>query len=138
MAAIGIETGKAIFNILSNDSILTTLVGGSTNIQPSAIYTSSPSKGIYYDILSVDNENTKTTAKAELTKVTVQIECFMPDYLGATKVAAKTQDLLDKIAEGTYNTIKIQSCVLDSQTTDFDADNKYYYIESTYRLRIID
>tara|TARA_R100000388_G_scaffold26102_3_gene20273 strand:+ start:232 stop:642 length:411 start_codon:yes stop_codon:yes gene_type:complete len=136
MAAIGIETGKAIYHILSNDSTLTTLVG--QNIQPSAMYTSSPNRGIYYDILSVDNENTKTTAKAELTKVTVQIECFMPDYLGATKVAAKTQDLLDKIAEGTYNTIKIQSCVLDSQTTDFDADNKYYYIESTYRLRIID
>jgi hypothetical protein len=137
MPAIGIETGKAIFNILKNDSTLTTLVGGANKIQPSAIYTSSPNKGIYYDILSIDNENTKTTAKAELTKVTVQIECFMPDYLAAIKVASKIQDLLDKITEGTYNTIKIQSCVLDSQTTDFDADNKFYYIESTYRLRII-
>ena len=137
MAAIGLETGKAIYNILSGDSTLTTLIGGATKIQPSAIYTSSPQAGVYYDILSVDNENTKTSAKAELSMVTLQIECFMSKYADTISLATRIQHLLDKIAEGTYNTIKIQSCVLDSQTTDFDADNKFYYVESTYRLRII-
>ena len=137
MAAIGLETGKAIFNILSGDSTLTTLIGGAGNIQPSAIYTKSPKEGVYYDILGVDNENTKTSAKAGLTKVTLQIESFMAKYSDAVEVAVRIQHLLDKVAEGTYNTIKIQSCVLESQTTDFDGENKFYYIESTYRLRII-
>tara|TARA_R100000657_G_C4675464_1_gene121127 strand:+ start:1414 stop:1830 length:417 start_codon:yes stop_codon:yes gene_type:complete len=137
MAAIGLEIGKAIYNILSNDSTLTTLLGGAARIQPSAIYTSSPEAGVYYDILSVDNTNTKTTAKAELTIVTLQIECFMSKYADNISLATRIQHLLDKIVEGTYNTIKIQSCVLDSQTTDFDGDNKYYYVESTYKLRII-
>ena len=137
MAAIGLETGKAIFNILSGDSTLTTLIGGAGKIQPSAIYTSSPEAGVYYDILSIDNENTKTTAKAELCVVTLQIECFMLKYIDTITLATRIQHLLDKIAEGTYNTVKIQSCVLDSQTTDFDSNNKYYYVESTYKLRII-
>mgnify|MGYP003132986861 CR=1 FL=1 len=137
MAAIGLETGKAIYNILSGDSTLTTLIGGAANIQPSAIYTSSPKQGVYYDVLAVDNEYTKTSDKPGLTKVTLQIESFMPKYADAITLAVRVQHLLDKISEGTYNTIKIQSCVLDSQTTDFDGENKYYYIESTYRLRII-
>ena len=137
MAVIGLETGKAIYNILSGDSTLTTLIGGATKIQPSAIYTSSPKKGVYYDILGVDNENTKTANKADLTIVTLQIECFMPKYADVITLAVRVQHLLDKISEGTYNTVKIQSCVLDSQTTDFDGENKFYYIESTYRLRII-
>tara|TARA_R100000654_G_scaffold30078_1_gene54683 strand:- start:3196 stop:3612 length:417 start_codon:yes stop_codon:yes gene_type:complete len=136
MAAIGLETGKAIFNILSGDSTLTTLIGGAAKIQPSAIYTSSPEAGVYYDILSVDNVNTKTASKAGLTIVTLQIESFMSKYADAISLAVRVQHLLDKIAEGTYNTIKVQSCVLDSQTTDFDGDNKYYYVESTYKLRI--
>lgn len=137
MAAIGLEIGKAIFNILKSDLTLLGLIDGVSKIQPSAIYTLSPKEGIYYDILGVDNENTKTSDKAGLTKVTLQIESFMAKYSDAIEVAVRIQHLLDKVAEGTYNTIKIQSCVLESQTTDFDGENKFYYIESTYRLRII-
>jgi|TARA_R100000482_G_scaffold113375_1_gene55980 hypothetical protein len=138
MAAIGLKIGKAVFNILSGDSTITTLIGTAANIQPSAIYTQAPRAGIYYDVLSVDNEYTKTSDKPGLTIVTLQIESFMNKYADAISLAVRVQELFDKIAEGTYNTIKIQSCILDSQTTDFDGDNKYYYVESTYRLRIID
>lgn len=137
MAAIGLETGKAIYSILSADSQLLTVIGSAINIQPSAIYTSSPKEGIYYDILSVDNENTKTALKSNLSIVTLQIECFKDKYADAVKAAVRVQYLLDKIAEGTHNSITIQSCVLDTHTTDFDGENKFYYIESTYRLRII-
>tara|TARA_R100001440_G_scaffold71818_1_gene95112 strand:+ start:456 stop:869 length:414 start_codon:yes stop_codon:yes gene_type:complete len=137
MAAIGLEIGKAIFNILSNDSTLTTICNGAKNIQPSAIYNSSPKEGIYYDILSVNNENTKTSDKASLTRVTLQIECFNNKYIDVIRLASRVQHLLDKISEGTYNNVTIQSSVLDSQTTDFDGDNKFYYVESTYLIRII-
>jgi len=137
MAAIGLKIGKAIYNILSGDSNLVSLVGGVTKIQPSAIYTSSPSKGIFYDILSVDNDNTKTSNVAEITSVIFQIECFMPKYADAVSVGVRVQELLDKLTNGEYNSIKVQSCVLQSQSTDFDGDNKLYYIQSTFKARII-
>ena len=136
MPAIGLDIGKVIFEVLKTDAALVSLVGNISNIQPSAIYTSSPKAGIYYDILSVDNENTKTTDKAELTVVTFQIECFKPTYGGLISLGAKVQELLDKLAAGTYSGISIQSCIMESQSTDFDGNNKLYYLQQTYKSRL--
>jgi len=136
MPTYGIEIGKLIYNILANDASLVSLAGGVTNIQPSAIYTSSPKAGIYYDILSVENENTKTLEKADLAIVTFQIECFTAKYADAINLATKIEKLLDKLTAATYNTISAQSCTLQSQSTDFDGENKLYYIQSSYKARI--
>ena len=135
--AYGVEIGKAIYSELAGDSAIITLIGSATKIQPSAIYTASPTAGIFYDILSVDNENTKTASTADLTAVTFQIECFMQSYKDVISLGTAAQGVLDKIAAGTYNGVQLQSCVMQSQSTDFDGANKLYYMQTTYKARVV-
>jgi len=135
--AVGIEIGKAIYNLLASNAALITLIGSASKIQPSAIYTASPTSGIFYDVLNVDNENTKTSSTADLTSVTFQIESFTDTYSKCIEIGAKIESLLDKPAAGTYNGIELQSCVMQSQSTDFDGANKLYYLQSTYKARVI-
>jgi len=135
--AYGVEIGKAIYSELAGDSAIITLIGSATKIQPSAIYTASPTAGIFYDILSVDNENTKTASTADLTAVTFQIECFMQSYKDVISLGTLAQGVLDKIGAGTYNGVQLQSCVMQSQSTDFDGANKLYYMQTTYKARVV-
>ena len=135
--AYGVEIGKAIYSELAGDSAIITLIGSATKIQPSAIYTASPTAGIFYDILSVDNENTKTASTADLTAVTFQIECFMQTYKDVISLGTLAQGVLDKIGAGTYNGVQLQSCVMESQSTDFDGANKLYYMQTTYKARVL-
>ena len=135
--AYGADIGKAIYSELAGNSTIITLIGSASKIQPSAIYTASPTAGIFYDILSVDNENTKTTSTADLAAVTFQIECFMPKYADLIRLGTTAQGVLDKIGAGTYNGVQLQSCVMQSQSTDFDGTNKLYYMQTTYKARVV-
>jgi len=135
MSVIGIHIGKAIYHILKNDSSIVSMVGNVKNIQPSAIYTDSPKAGIYYDILTVNNTNTKGDHKATITEVSVQIECFKKSYEDVINLGARVQELLDK-KNGTFNGVNLQSCVLESQSSDFDGNNKLYYLQLTFKTRI--
>jgi hypothetical protein len=135
--AYGADIGKAIYSELAGNSTIITLIGSASKIQPSAIYTASPTAGIFYDILSVDNENTKTTSTADLTAVTFQIECFMTNYKDLIRLGTTAQGVLDKIGAGTYNGVQLQSCVMQSQSTDFDGANKLYYMQTTYKARVV-
>lgn len=135
--AYGADIGKAIYSELAGNSTIITLIGSASKIQPSAIYTASPTAGIFYDVLSVDNENTKTTSTADLTAVTFQIECFMTNYADLIRLGTAAQGVLDKIGAGTYNGVQLQSCVMQSQSTDFDGANKLYYMQTTYKARVV-
>ena len=135
--AYGVEIGKAIYSELADDAAIIALIGSASKIQPSAIYTASPTAGIFYDVLSIDNENTKTASTADLAAVTFQIECFMPKYSDLISLGTLALAVLDKIAAGTYNGVQLQSCVMQSQSTDFDGANKLYYMQTTYRARVV-
>jgi len=137
MAATSLDTGKVIYDVLSTDTTLVNLLGSVTKIQPSAIYTASPKEGIYYDILSVENANTKTANKSILSTVTFQIECFMPVYRDTLKVGARVQYLLDKLAHATYKGVPTQGCIMTGQSTDFDGNNQLYYLQMSFSIRIL-
>ena len=44
--AYGVEIGKAIYSELADDAAIIALIGSASKIQPSAIYTASPTAGI--------------------------------------------------------------------------------------------
>ena len=133
----GGKIGKMIYNVLSTDSALLALIGSANKIQPVVIYNSSPTEGIFYEVLNVENVNTKTTAAADLAVVTYQIECFSKDYTAIIDISTLVQKLLDKLAQGTYGGFDIQSSVLTSLSEDYNKKNSLYYRQLTFQARTI-
>ena len=135
MASNTINISKVIFGVLSNDSALTNIIPAS-KIQPSAIYNISPTEGIYYDILNSNNENIKDVGVGPIAEITFQIEVFHKEYDQAIRAADRVSELLDKINPATYYTVKVNGCHLTNARTDFDGNNKYYYISLIFDCRL--
>tara|TARA_R100000541_G_scaffold27601_3_gene36887 strand:- start:195 stop:611 length:417 start_codon:yes stop_codon:yes gene_type:complete len=136
-AVVGGNIGKMIYNVLSNDSTLISDIGSANKIQPVVMYNESPEEGIFYEVLSVENINTKTISTADLVVVTYQIECFSVSYIKLIDISARIQFLLDKLGAGTYGGFKIQSNVLTSMSEDFNKKNSLYYRQLTFQCRSI-
>tara|TARA_B100000795_G_C22793149_1_gene437933 strand:- start:194 stop:607 length:414 start_codon:yes stop_codon:yes gene_type:complete len=137
MAAIGGNIGKMIYNVLSNDSTLISYIGSANKIQPIVMYNESPSAGIFYEVLNVENVNTKTIIAADLTIVIFQVECFSEGYIKLIDISSRIQFLLDKLQKGTYGGFKIQSNILTGMSEDYNKKNSLYYRQLTFQCRAL-
>ena len=137
MAAIGGNIGKMIYNVLSNDSTLISLIGSANKIQPVVIYNETPSEGVFYQVLNVENVNTKTIVAADLAIVIYQIECFSEGYIKLIDISTRIQELLDKMTGGTYGGFEIQSNVLTGMSEDYNKKNSLYYRQLTFQCRAL-
>lgn len=136
-AIIGGNIGKMIFNVLSTDSTLISMIGSVNKIQPVVVYNETPDEGIFYEVLNVENVNTKTTNTAKLAVVVYQIECFSKSYTKLIDISERIQNTLDKLSGGTYGGYQIQSNIYLDTSEDYNSKNSLYYRQLTFQCRAI-
>jgi hypothetical protein len=111
------EIGKAIFNILVNDSDVLALV--ETRIFPNVAPQTTEFPFIIYDVTGVQPNDTKD-GPSTLDTNDVMISCYSETYSEASDLAKKIRVAMDRITESEYNTIKIQSSQFQSYNDIFD------------------
>tara|TARA_R110001599_G_scaffold120684_2_gene291847 strand:+ start:1315 stop:1725 length:411 start_codon:yes stop_codon:yes gene_type:complete len=111
------EIGKAIFNILSNDSDVLALV--ESRIFPNVAPQTTEFPFIIYDVTGVQPNDTKE-GPSTLDTNDVMISCYSETYSEASDLAKKIRVAMDRITESEYATIKIQSSQFQSYNDIFD------------------
>ena len=111
------EIGKAIYNILSTNSDVSTLVG--TRIFPNVAPQTTTFPFIIYDVTGVQPNDTKDGAST-LDTNDVMISCYSETYSQASDLAQKIRVAMDRINEGTYGGEQIQSSQFQSYNDIFD------------------
>lgn len=111
------EIGKAIFNILVNDSDVLALV--ETRIFPNVAPQTTEFPFIIYDVTGVQPNDTKD-GPSTLDTNDVMISCYSETYSEASDLAKKIRIAMDRITEAEYATIKIQSSQFQSYNDIFD------------------
>lgn len=109
--------GKAIYNILSNDADVSALVD--TNIFPNVAPQKTTFPFIIYDITGIDPNDTKEGVST-LDTNDVMISCYSETYSQASDIARKVRVAMDRINEGTYAGVQIQSSQFQSYNDIFD------------------
>ena len=105
------DIGKAIYNILSENIAVESLVGG--RISPNVMKQTSKFPFIIYDV-STDPEGQKDTV-ALLDNVSVMISAYSKTYSEASKLANYIRTALDRV-NGLYSGVNIQA--IDFEGTD--------------------
>tara|TARA_Y100000401_G_C8321663_1_gene225650 strand:+ start:1116 stop:1526 length:411 start_codon:yes stop_codon:yes gene_type:complete len=111
------QIGKAIYNILANDSDVSTLV--STRIFPNVAPQTTVFPFIIYDITGVSPNDTKDGAST-LDTNDVMISCYSETYSQASDLAQKIRIAMDRINQGDYGGETIQSSQFQSYNDIFD------------------
>ena len=111
------EIGKAIYNILSTNGNVSTLVG--TRIFPNVAPQTTTFPFIIYDVTGVQPNDTKDGAST-LDTNDVMISCYSETYSQASDLAQKIRVAMDRINEGTYGGEQIQSSQFQSYNDIFD------------------
>lgn len=132
------DIGKAIYNILSNTSNITSVVD--TRIFPSRYINDTVNHAvpyITYQKVSQDPNNTKN-GPSTYDYVTVQINVYAEEYQLAVSISDNVRTALD-YTSGTFNTVVVDKCFFES-STDVFYDNAgstgIYGISSDYRFNI--
>ena len=111
------EIGKSIYNILSTNGAVSTLVG--TRIFPNVAPQTTTFPFIIYDVNGVQPNDTKD-GPSTLDTNDVMISCYCETYSEASDLAKKIRVAMDRITEAEYATIKIQSSQFQSYNDIFD------------------
>ena len=111
------EIGKAIYNILANDSDINTLVG--TRIFPNVAPQTTQFPFIIYDITGVRPNDTKDGVST-LDTNDVMISCYSKTYSQASDLAKKIRIAMDRINQGDYGGETIQSSQFQTYNDIFD------------------
>ena len=111
------EIGKAIYNILANNSDINTLVG--TRIFPNVAPQTTQFPFIIYDITGVRPNDTKDGAST-LDTNDVMISCYSKTYSQASDLAKKIRIAMDRINQGDYGGETIQSSQFQTYNDIFD------------------
>jgi|TARA_R100000479_G_scaffold168945_1_gene110303 hypothetical protein len=111
------QIGKAIYNILANDSDVSSLVG--TRIFPNVAPQTTQFPFIIYDITGVSPNDTKDGAST-LDTNDVMISCYSETYSQASDLAQKVRIAMDRINQGDYGGETIQSSQFQSYNDIFD------------------
>ena len=114
------KVGLAIYNRLAIDSDVSGLVD--TRIYPNvAPQRTATFPFIVYTVTSVTPNDTKEGVST-LDVNDVLIMCYSKTYNEAADLANKVRTSMDRITEGTYNTIKIQSSQFEGYNDSFSAN----------------
>jgi hypothetical protein len=111
------EIGKAIYNILSNNTDVVNLVD--TRIFPNVAPQTTEFPFIIYDVNGVQPNDTKD-GPSTLDTNDVMISCYSETYSQASDLAKKIRIAMDRIPDAEYATIKIQSSQFQGYNDIFD------------------
>ena len=136
------EVGKAIYNILSNDSNVSPLVttGGVTRIFPARFKFSQNDPTlpfIVYQIVTDIPNNTKNGVST-YDYITAQITIVHSSYGKLITLAKHVRNALDYVS-GTYDGVKVDKIFFDNSIETFDDNsgtNGIYQIAQDYRFNI--
>jgi len=128
------KIGLAIYNILTSDTNVTSLV--STRIYPNVAKQSSAFPFIVYQTTSTEPTNTKDGV-SPLDIISFEILCFSETYTQAVDLAVKVRNALDRNT-GTHNTIITQGLSFTGADEHFDikGQGEGIYVQSlTFNFR---
>lgn len=142
--SVGLQIGKAIYNILSNDTGgVLSITGMAVNkIQPAPLIREGDTNiGVVYEISAVNPVNVKRPdyriVTAPLYNVTFQIECMHTVYHDSIILAERVCTVLQESAVDTYNTIKLGGINLDTMTETYNKERRYYSKILTFDARVL-
>lgn len=113
------DVGRAIYNILKNDTAVASLVG--TNISPNIMAQTVRFPFIVYDVTSDDPVGQKDSV-ATLDVATVMVSAYAKTYAQSNKLGLYIRNALDRV-NGTYSGVDIQAIDFDGYDDIFDDDS---------------
>ena len=128
--------GKAIYNILANDSDVSALV--STRIFPNVAAQKTAFPFIVYQTTGVDPNDTKDGVST-LDGNSLMVLCYSETYTEVADLAQLARIALDR-KSGTYNGVEVQTIQFTGYDEDFDikGDGEGVYVQTvSFNLRQI-
>ena len=127
------NTGKAVYGILSTNSGVTDLV--STNIFPEIAEQETATPFIVYQLQSVDPEDTHD-GPSKLDEVRFEFICYADTYNKAADVGVAVRAALDRVS-GTYNGVNVESVQFNDVDINIEYDPRRYsqVLKFTFRIK---
>ncbi len=126
------DIGDVIYNLLSNDSAVSAIVG--TKIKPFISIEDVASPYIVYDIIGLEPTDTKDGV-SDLDTVEFDVEMYTKTPQKLKDLNIKVRNVLDRHS-GTTETIKIQSITYLGEDGDYSDDERVYIKIQNYKARI--
>ena len=128
--------GKAIYNILSNDSAVSNSVGD--RIFPNRIQIDNRMPCIVYQVVTTQPSNTKNS-KSNLDVISVDITAFGETYDKTNRLASDIRRAMDyQFTDTTQSGIKIQHISFQGLSDEYDesfGDHGIHYIVMEFEIR---
>ena len=113
------DIGRAIYNILSNNTAVASMVG--KNISPNIMSQTTNFPFIVYDVTS-DNPVGQKDSVATLDVATIMVSAYAESYSDSNKLGLYIRHALDRV-NGTYSGVDIQAIDFDGYDDIFDDDS---------------
>ena len=130
------QIGRAIYNILSNDSNVSARVG--TKIFPNKIQIDNKMPAIVYQVVTTSPSNTKNGA-SNLDVISVDITAFALTYNDANLLAVDIRNALDyQYTDTTISGIDLQHISFQGLSDEYDesfGDHGIHYIVMEFEIR---
>lgn len=130
------EIGKSIYNILSNDSDVSSLVG--TRIYPNRIAIDQMMPSIVYQVVTTSPSNTKNGV-SNLDVISIQIYAFGNRYEQANELSLKIRNAMDyDFTDQNVGGNNIQHISFQAKTDEYDesfGDNGIHYCVLDFDIR---
>lgn len=124
------ETGKAIYNILSNASLT-----NDATVHPEIAPESTEFPFVVYSIQNIVPSDVKQTT-SKLDESTLEVYVMSANYSECMTVAAECRSALDRNA-GTFNGVEVQSISFDTAEIGFNQEQECYFVEQIYTVRVL-
>ena len=142
---IGLQIGKAIYNILKNDASVNgsnLLNSDASLIQPAPLKdVSDPDVAITYEIDSMQPINVKRTSRQQTAPIYIvdfTCECFARDYSNSIFLAdAVGRAFQEAETNGTFGTIKINGFSFLSASETYNKERRYYSKQLSFSARVL-
>ena len=126
------KVGKAIYNILSNNSGVTSIT---TRISPLLIGQTLNLPAVVYSQIDTDPNDTKNGVSL-LDEIQIEVDAIAETYEGAEDLASAIRTALDRYT-GTANGVKVQSVQFNNESDTLEkVQNGFYTITQDYTFRI--
>ena len=127
------ESGKAVYNILTNDSALANIVGA--KIYPELAQQDQATPYVVYTVAISEPSGTKQ-ASSSLDEQSVTVYGVSPNYSECMDIGIAVRAALDRNG-GAFAGVQVQTIDFDRADVTWDQGAKAYVIEHIYTMRIL-
>jgi len=124
--------GKAIYNILTNVTAVTDIVG--TKIYPEIAPQNESQPYIVYSVVSNSPTDTKEE-NGNVDEATIEVYCFNTKYSTAIDLGVAVRAALER-KNGTFGGVKIQSINYTNEQMDVNPERSIWVAIQDYTIRI--